>query len=245
MSEAPISPQKAAELLLKRRRARESFLDFAKLIMPDDMQPQEHHALIAKDLQDLAEGVCRRQMLVLPPGSAKSTYASWLFPTYFLGLYPKASVIAASHTAAFAERFGRRCRNLINEDAYRAIFPGTSVASDSAAAGQWSTTQGGEYMAIGAGGRVQGRRADLLIVDDPIGSREDADSELIREQLWQWYTYDLAPRLKPGARVIVCQTRYHMEDLAGRLLDKEPERWKLLHLPMEYEEGLPNPLGLK
>lgn len=239
-----ITPQQAAELLLKRRRAREHFLDFAKMMMPEDQQPQAHHVLMANDLESLARGEHFKEIMVLPPGSAKSTYGSFLFPTYFLGHYPRATIIFASHTAGFAERFGRRCRNTINDAVYQSVFPDTRVASDSAAAGQWSTTAGGEYTAIGAGGRVQGRRADLLIIDDPIGSREDADSQLIREQLWQWYKFDLFPRLKPGARVLVIQTRYHMEDLAGRLLDDEPDKWRLLHLPMEAEPGLPNPLSL-
>ena len=245
MSNAPpISPKQAAELMLKRRRARENFVDYARLIMPEDMQPQAHHIITGDKLQGVADSSIRRLIVVEPPGSAKSTYGSYLFPTYFLGQNPKATVIAASHTAAFAERFGRRCRNLIQEDAYKRIFPDTVVASDSAAAGQWSTTAGGEYFAVGAGGRVQGRRADLLVIDDPIGSREDADSELIRDQLWSWYKFDLFPRLKPGARVVVIQTRYHMEDLAGRLLEHEPEKWDLLHIPMEVEPDLPNPLNM-
>lgn len=243
MTNTQITPQQAAELLLKRRKARENFLDFAKLIMPADQQPQLHHEFICNDLQKMVDGEILREILVLPPGSAKSTMASWLFPTYFLGRFPKASVIAASHTAGFAERWGRRCRNLLAEDVYKSVFPGTQVASDSAAAGQWSTTAGGEYTAIGAGGRVQGRRADLLIIDDPIGSREDADSKLIRDQLWQWYKFDLFPRLKPNARVIVCQTRYHQEDLAGMLLATEGEKWNQLHVRMEAVEGFHDPLG--
>lgn len=239
-----LTPQQAAQVLLKRRKARTNFVDFARLVMPEDMQPQEHHILMGNDLESLAAGTHKRQIMVLPPGSAKSTYGSYLFPTYFLGRHPKSTVIFASHTQAFADRFGRRSRNLVNEDAYQAIFPETKISSDSAAAGEWATTLGGEYKAIGAGGRVQGRRADLLVIDDPIGSREDADSELVRSQLWDWYKFDLFPRLKPGARVLVIQTRYHMEDLAGHLLAEEPEDWRLLHLPMEVEEGLPNPLGL-
>lgn len=235
-----VSPAEAAQMLLDRKAARDSFLGFARYMQPDDQQPQAHHILMANALDRVAEGTCTRLMLTLPPGSAKSTYGSGLFPAYFLGKHPKDNVIAGSHTTAFAERWGRRVRNLVAEKRYQQVF-NLQVSADSAAAGQWSTNEGGEYFAVGAGARVQGRRGDLIVIDDPFGSREDADSEAKRQHLWDWYVTDIRPRIKPGGRVVLINTRYHMDDLSGRLMQEEPGRWECINLPMEAEEN--DPLG--
>ena len=159
-----------------------------------------------------------RLMVCLPPGAGRVTYVSMVFPAWFLGRNPKKSIIAASHTQELAERFGRRVRNIYASPAHRNVF-GVSVAADSGAAGRWETEQGGEYFATGVGGSVAGRRADLGIIDDPVRSREDADSDLRRERVWEWYINDFVPRLKPGAGQIVVSTRWHEDDLAGRLLE--------------------------
>ena len=169
-----------------------------------------------------------------------STYCSVLFPEYFLGRNPQLSYIGASHTAALAERFGRRVRNNFIDDQHRILFNNT-VAGDSAAAGRWSTNLGGDFMAVGVGGSVTGSRADVIGIDDPIRSREDADSDLIREKVWQWYQHDLLTRLKPGGRIILVGTRWHEADLHGRVLEMEPGRWKIIKLPMEALEL--DPLG--
>lgn len=181
----------------------------------------------------------RRLALFLPPGSAKSTYASVLFPAWFFGQHPKASVIAASHTAELAERFGRKVRGLVAE---HSKVIGVGLSGESMAAGRWDTAAGGEYYAAGVGGSVTGRRADLAIIDDPVRSREDADSLLIRDKQHEWFKFDLSTRLKPGAAVILIMTRWHADDLAARLLEEEGDQWKVISLPMEATE-LDDPLG--
>lgn len=245
MSEAPISPQKAAELLLKRRRARESFTDFCRLMQPDDMQPAAPHVIITEALDRLEKTPDKNVMLLCVPGLGKSTFGSGLFPAYFMGRNPKASIIAATHTATFSETWGRRVRNTVADPKYQQIFPDTQVASDSAAAGQWATSAGGSYFAVGVGGRVQGRRADLLLIDDPIGSREDAESSLIKDNIWNWLKFDALARLKPGGKIVLIQTRYAVDDMAGRLLESEPDNWEVIKLKAECEEGDDDPLGRK
>lgn len=201
-------------------------------------EPAAHHRLIIAELERVARGENDRLMLFLPPGSAKSTYASVLFPPWFLARDPSLSIIAASHTQELAERWGRKVRNLVAEHARVLNF---GVATDNKAAGRWETTAGGEYYAAGVGGSITGRRADLAIIDDPIRSREDADSKLIRDSQWDWWKYDLMTRLKPGAAAIVIQTRWHEDDLAGRLLAEEGDRWRIVKLAMEALPG--DPLG--
>ncbi len=204
--------------------------------------PAAHHRLLIDKLEAVERGEIERLMVCMPPGSAKSTYTSVEFPAWFLGRNPALSVIAASHTQELAERFGRRVRNIVASQEFTAVF-GFGVADDSASAGRWDTERGGEYFAAGVGGSITGRRADLAIIDDPVKSREDADSERSRQKAWDWYTNDLLTRLKPGARQIVVMTRWHEDDLGGRILERERERWHLIELPME---AMPNdPLGRK
>lgn len=222
--------------MLRRRSIRASLTDWCEL---NGFHPAPHHRLIIRELEAVARGECDRLALFLPPGSAKSTYASGLFPPWFLGQKPTASIIAASHTGELAERWGRKCRNTIAE---HANVLGVGVADDNKAAGRWETTAGGEYYAAGVGGSITGRRADLAIIDDPIRSREDADSKLIRDKQWDWWKFDLSTRLKPNASVILIQTRWHEDDLAGRLMNEEPERWRVVSLPMEATSN-DDPLG--
>ncbi|HKY21288.1 MAG TPA: terminase family protein [Vicinamibacterales bacterium] len=194
-------------------------------------------------LERLARGEIRRLMVLMPPGSAKSTYVSVLFPPWLLAQNPQASIIAASHTAELAERFGRKVRNIIQE---HAPTLGYGIRVDSAAAGRWDTDAGGEYFAAGVMGPITGRRADLAVIDDPVKSRQDADSEVIRDRTWEWWRNDLFTRLKPDARVVLVMTRWHEDDLGGRLLaDMESggPKWEVLKLPMEAESN--DPLGRK
>ena len=205
-------------------------------------RPARHHQLLIDKLEAVERGEIQRLMICMPPGSAKSTYSSVEFPAWFLGRNPKLSVIAASHTQELAERFGRRVRNIVAAEEFGRVF-GVSVADDSASAGRWDTDKGGEYFAAGVGGSITGRRADLAVIDDPVKSREDADSERSREKAWDWYTNDLLTRLKPGARQIVVMTRWHEDDLGGRILERERDRWHLIELAMEALPG--DPLGRK
>jgi predicted phage terminase large subunit-like protein len=165
-------------------------------------------------------------MLLMPPGSAKSTYASLLFPAWWLARHPTTSVITASHTARLAEHFGRGVRTLLSEHAPRLNI---RLRHDSRAAGRFLTECGGEYFAIGVHGAVTGRRADLALIDDPIRSRMDAESPAARERLWNWYRTELVTRLKPNAKTVLVMTRWHTDDLAGRLIQQGG--WKVLRLP--------------
>jgi predicted phage terminase large subunit-like protein len=180
-------------------------------------------------------------MIFAPPGSAKSTYASILHTPWHFAAHPSHCVIAASHTAELAEKWGRRVRNLVLE--HSAVL-GVSLAPDSQAAGRWETDHGGEYFAAGVGGAIAGRRADLVVIDDPIRSREDADSETVRDKIWDWYKSDLYTRLKPGGRIVLIQTRWHEDDLAGRLLADMAaggDQWEIISLPALAEAN--DPLG--
>lgn len=218
-----------------RRRARKSLTEWCRY---KGYEPARHHRLVINELEKVAAGETKRLALFMPPGSAKSTYGSILFPPWLLSAAPNKSIIAASHTAELAERWGRKVRNMVEQEA---SLLGFSVSADNKAAGRWETSAGGEYYAAGVGGSVTGRRADLAIIDDPVRSREDADSETIREKQWEWYKFDLATRLKPDAAVILIQTRWHEDDLAGRLLASEGDRWRVVSLPMEAEAD--DPLG--
>jgi predicted phage terminase large subunit-like protein len=199
--------------------------------------------LVIEALEALTRGELDRLAIFMPPGSAKSTYTSILFPPWYLARYPDHAVIAASHTAELAEKWGRKVRNLVA--AYPRVL-GVGLADDSQAAGRWETDRGGEYNAFGVGGSVTGRRGDLIVIDDPVRSREDAESELIREKTWDWYKSDLYTRLKPGGRIVLIQTRWHEDDLAGRLLAEMAaggDHWEVISLPALAEAD--DPLGRK
>lgn len=228
------SPEQIAREAM-HRACRTSLTEWCRL---NQFVPARHHALLLRELEAVARGQVKRLAIFMPPGSAKSTYASVLFPPWYLAAHPEAAIIAASHTQELAERFGRRVRNTVAE--HSAIL-GVQLAADSQAAGRWSTTKGGEYFAAGVGGAIAGRRADLAIIDDPVRSREDADSQTIRDRQWEWYRFDLQTRLKPNAAVVLIQTRWHEDDLAGRILAEEGNQWRVIRLPMEAEEN--DPIG--
>lgn len=238
------SPQRllSLETEIRRRLAAQSRL--AQFIEYRDagIKPAKHHNLLIDHLEAVERGDIDRLMVCMPPGSAKSTYTSVEFPAWFLGRNAGLSVIAASHTQELAERFGRRVRNIVASDEFARVF-GFSVAEDSSSAGRWDTSKGGEYFAAGVGGSITGRRADLAVIDDPVKSREDADSERSRQKAWDWYTNDLLTRLKPKARQIVVMTRWHEDDLGGRILERERDRWTVLEIAMEAMPG--DPLGRK
>ena len=229
----PTLIQKAA---LATKAIRSSLVNWSRWC---GFEPAEHHRLIIRELEAVARGEVKRLAIFMPPGSAKSQYASVLFPPWYLAKHPGANIIAASHTSELAERFGRRVRSLVQQ---HSDALGVGVSGESSAAGRWDTSMGGEYFAAGVGGSVTGRRADLAIIDDPVRSREDADSQLIRDKQWEWFKFDLATRLKPNAAVVLIQTRWHELDLAGRLLAEEGDRWRIVSLPMEATKA-DDPLG--
>ncbi len=235
MAKVEITPEVAAERVLQRRRMRASLAEWAQVA---GFVPAKHHKFLIAELEKIASGESKRLMVFMPPGSAKSTYSSVIFPAWFLARHPDKSIIAASNTQELADSFGRRVRNLVLEHRPKL---GIKLSSDSLAAGRWALETGGEYYSAGVGGTITGRRADVALIDDPIRSREDADSELVRNRQWEWYRFDLLTRLKPDASIILILTRWHEDDLAGRILAEEADKWRVVRLPMEAEEN--DPLG--
>ena len=177
----------AAQELLTRRSVRKSLTEWCRLC---GFEPAEHHKLLIRELEAVARGETRRLAFFLPPGSAKSTYGSVLFPPWLMQSMA-GNVLAASHTTELAEKWGRRVRNLVTE---HSLVLGIQVAADNQAAGRWALTTGSEYYAAGVGTGIAGFRAKLGIIDDPIRSRQDADSELIRDRIWDWYINDFRTR---------------------------------------------------
>ena len=225
--------------MLKIRRARASFTEFCRYIEPDE-PPAVHHQLLCETLQKVAEGEIPNLMVFMPPGSAKSTYSSVRFPPWYLGNNPKKDLIQASNTAELAQRFGRKTRNIVDSPDYRVLFD-VKLAKDSQAKGQWEVipgddAAGGEYYAVGVDGTVTGRRADGGIIDDPVKGREDADSQRTRDKQWDWYLTDFCTRIKPGGFKIIIQTRWHEDDLSGRIL---PEDWSGESGPITARDGEP------
>lgn len=219
------------ELLLERelwkRECRKSLTAFAiEALAPFDQQPAAHHRLLINELEALARGENDRLMVCMPPGSAKSTYASVLFPAWLFAREPNLSIIGASHTADLADAFSRRVMGVIRENSGTL---GYGLATESMTG--WATTNGGFYKAAGVSGPITGRRADVAIVDDPVKSREDANSERYRDRAWDWFSADLRTRLKPGGRILVIMTRWHEDDLGGRLLQQQGDLWRVLKLP--------------
>lgn len=193
------------------------------------------------ELEAVERGEVDRLMVLMPPGSAKSTYASVLFPPWFMGRNPEMSVLGVSNTTELAERFSRRVRGVVSSPEFGNVFDGNGLSEDSAAAGNWETLRGGEFFAAGMGSAIAGRRADLGLIDDPIKTRQEADSDRVRQTHWDWYINDFLTRLKPGGRQILIQTRWHEDDLGGRILEREAPRWKVVKIPMV---AVPNdPLG--
>jgi len=177
-------------------------------------------------------------MILMPPGSAKSTYTSLLFPVWWFLRHPRSMVICAAHSLGLARSFGRRARDLVRDHADQLGF---SIEPGHRAAENWATTAGGEFLAVGVRGAVVGRRADLIIIDDPVKSHAIADSKRQRDFIWDWYRSDLSTRLKPGGRVALVMTRWHKDDLGGQLEATVEDGWRVLRLPALAEAG--DPLG--
>jgi predicted phage terminase large subunit-like protein len=220
------------------RRCRVDFLSFAvEGVAAQNLVPARHHRLIIGELQAIAEGKVDRLMILAPPGSAKTTYTSRLFPAWFFAHKPRSNIIAASHTAGLADENSGYVRRLVRDHGETL---GYGLAND--ARDLWHPTTGGAYLAVGLLGAVRGFRADLVIIDDPIRAYAEAESETLRESTWTWFTSDLLSRLTPSGRIVLIATPMHEDDLMGRLLRVQGERWKVLRLPA-LSEGDGDPLG--
>jgi hypothetical protein len=224
-----VSKEAAAAELLARRRARESLMAFTQYTNPE-YQAAQHHRRIADKLEAVERGEIKRLMILMPPRHGKSELASRRFPAFYIGRNPGKQIIAASYNSDLANDFGREVRNIVAGPEFGALFQ-TSLAPDSSAANRWHTGHGGMYVAAGVGTAITGRGADVLLIDDPFKDREEADSELRRQRVWDWYTSTAYTRLMPGGAIVVINTRWHDDDLSGKLLaeaDNGGDQWEVL-----------------
>ena len=231
--------------LKDRKLAQTKFLSFVNQVWPTFISGR-HHARMASLFERVASGELKRVIINMAPRHTKSEFASYLLPAWFLGKYPHKKVIQTSHTAELAVDFGRKVRNLVGSEVYGKIFPGVELQSDSKAAGRWNTNKGGTYFAIGVGGAVTGKGADLLIIDDPHSEQEAALAESnpeIYDKTYEWYTSGPRQRLQPGGAIVIVQTRWSKRDLTGRVLQAEAQRggegWEVIEFPAILPSGEP------
>ena len=189
-----------------------------------------HHRLLVEMLEAVERGQVRRLLVAMPPRHGKSLITTQLFPAWYLGRHPERSIITASYGQELADGFGRAVRNLVRDPMHVTIFPGCRLADDSASVHAFNTTAGGSYYAVGRGGPMTGRGAHLLVSDDPLKGSDEARSEVIRRDLHESFTHVACTRLQPGGAIVVVQTRWHEDDLAGRLLREHPKDWEVLSL---------------
>lgn len=216
--------------------ARQRFRCFVP-IMDDSYRFSTHHVTLGKKLEQVASGDVRRLMVMMPPRHGKSQQTSRLFPPWFLGNHPDREVIFATYAQKLADKFGRYVRNTIASQRFQAIFPECRLAPDSSSVQAFSTTAGGNYVATGVGGALTGLGGDVVIIDDPHKNREEANSATMRQNVVEWFYSTLYTRLSPAASLVLVQTRWHMDDLAGHLLTTQPGQWEVLCLPAISEEG--------
>lgn len=233
-----MSSEQAAAELLRRTDAAQSLIAFTEYTFPR-YRTAEHHRVIAGQLERVERGEIDRLMLLVPPRHGKSELASKRLPAWFLGRQPHKQFLSVSATEGLASDFGRDVRNIIGSPEYRAIFD-TKLAEDSQAKGKWHTSEGGIYYALGIGGSVLGRGGDVILIDDPYSSMQDALSELTRKNVWDWYTGTAYNRLMPGGAIVVINHRMHEDDLCGRLLAQQAaggDRWEVVELPALSDAG--------
>ena len=223
---------------LTREKAQVDFMAFVKEMWPGFIHGR-HHVLMAKKFQDIADGKLKRLIINMPPRHTKSEFASNMLPAWFLGKFPEKKVIQCSNTAELAVGFGRKVRNLVGSEQYSKIFPNVSLRADSKAAGRWATSHGGDYFAIGVGGTVTGKGADLLIIDDPHSEQEAKLAQgdpSVFDSVYEWYTSGPRQRLQPGGVIVVVMTRWSDKDLTGKLLKNDTE-WDIVQLPAILPSG--------
>lgn len=229
------------KLLEAQEAARGDFLAFMRYVWPQAIIG-EHHKRIAEIFNRVANGTCKRVIINLAPRHTKSEMASYLLPAFIMGQKPSTKIIQATHTGELAVRFGRKVRDLMVTEPYRELFPNSYLKQDSKAAGRWDTSEGGEYFAVGVGGAMTGRGADLLIIDDP-HAEADAYSDLALDNAWEWYQSGPRTRMQPGGAIIVVMTRWGTKDLTARLLKAQAglkaDRWEVVEFPAILPSGNP------
>jgi hypothetical protein len=200
-------------------QAKGDFLSFVRYVWPEAIIGS-HHEKMANAFNRVVDGSLKRLIINMPPRHTKSEFASYLLPAYVMGHRPRTKIIQATHTGELAVRFGRKVRNLMDSTEYKEVFPKVTLQADSKAAGRWETDKGGEYFAVGVGGAMTGRGADLLVIDDP-HSEQDALSEMALDNAWEWYTSGPRQRLQPGGAIVVVMTRWGTKDLTARLVKQQ------------------------
>lgn len=225
--------------------ARDNFQAYTKYVWPAFIEGR-HHKIIQQTFDRVISGECKRVIINLPPRHTKSELSSYLLPAKYLGHYPDRKVIQATHTADLAKGFGRKVRNLVATERYQKLFPNTKLVADAKAAGKWSTDAGGEYFAIGVGGKIAGYGADLFIVDDAhseqdyiraLGGNTDAFDDA-----FEWYQTGPRQRLQPNAAIVILMTRWHTRDMTGRLIKQMADggdQWELIEFPAIMPSGEP------
>jgi predicted phage terminase large subunit-like protein len=233
-----LSPAAAASELLARRAARASLLDFTAYTNPA-YQAAPHHRMIADKLEAVMRGEIKRLIICMPPRHGKSELASRRFPSFYMGHHSDKQIIAASYNSDLSNDFGREVRNIVDSPEFGALFS-VRLSQDSKAANRWHTDAGGMYVAAGVGTAITGRGADILLIDDPFKDREEADSEIRRQRVWDWYTSTAYTRLMPGGAIVIINTRWHDDDLTGKLLAAQEtggDQWELISLPAIDAKG--------
>ena len=234
---------------ITKTKGKANFLDFIRHVYPD-YKVGEHHARLAKLFEEIANGIRKRVIVNIAPRHGKSELISYLAPAWFLGKHPAKKVIMASHTADLAVNFGRRVRNLVGSEQYKDIFPDISLQADSKSASRWGTNYNGEYFAIGVGGALAGRGADLFIIDDP---HSEQDAKLGKGDVflpaWEWFQSGPLQRLMPGGAIVVVMTRWSKLDLTGQIINQmakndEVDDWEVVEFPaiLEDKKGNEKPL---
>ena len=223
-------------VLEKHDKVQGSLLEYAKFQMPEYQTPA-HIKLLAHKLEEVERGNIKRLAIFMPPRHGKSQLTSQFFPAWYLGRNPSKFVIATTYAQDLADDFGRSVRNQIQDEDYNRIFSDCTLSKDSSSVRRFHTTGSGVYYAVGAGGAITGRGAHLLLIDDPIKGREDADSDAMRSNLIDWYRSTAYSRLMPGGSIILIQTRWHEDDLAGWILrETSHEPWEVIELPAVLDE---------
>jgi predicted phage terminase large subunit-like protein len=223
-------------------RCRESFLFFVQQMWPIFISGK-HHKIMADAFERVANGELRRLIINMPPRHTKSEFASFLLPSWFLGRFPEKKIIQTAHTAELATGFGRKVRNLVSSDAYSKVFD-TKLSTDSKAAGRWNTNKGGDYFAIGVGGAVTGKGADLLIIDDPHSEQEAKQGNpAVFDGVYEWFTSGPRQRLQPNAAIIIVMTRWSKRDLTGQIIKNSGkdgvDQWETIDFPAILPSGTP------
>jgi predicted phage terminase large subunit-like protein len=231
------------EKMKYRELSQTRFIKFVEAVWPSFISGR-HHKRMADAFERVANGTCKRLIINMPPRHTKSEFASYLLPAWFLGKFPSKKVIQCSNTGELAVGFGRKVRNLVDSEVYHEIFPELTLQADSKAAGRWNTSKGGDYFAIGVGGTVTGKGADVLIIDDPHSEQEAAmaaSNPEIYDKVYEWYTSGPRQRLQPGGAIVIVMTRWASRDLTGQVLksaaQRSGEEWEVIEFPAILPSG--------